>query len=325
MPEHTHHRAATGEQRVVPPPGAASHRLPEGTDPATAPLHGEHRGQHAPGAPHGQHRLSAAARRRAVRGTVSVGVVMALAGALFTANARLARGADERQPQDLAGLQSSEDARRQRLGEQVADLQAEVDALTQEQTEGLEWQSAGEAYDIASGKLAVTGRGITVQLNDAPADGPRPAGVGADDLVVHQQDLQAVINALWAGGAEAMALMDQRVISTSAFQCIGNVLSLQGRRYSPPYVVTAIGDPDKLRAALNADPAIRAYRTWVDAVGLGWNVTTPNDPLTVPAYDGAVDMTYASVPEGTEILPGLVAGPAPTAERAAAPDEGAAR
>jgi uncharacterized protein YlxW (UPF0749 family) len=255
------------------------------------------------------HRLARQRRGRALRGTVSIGLVMALSGALFTANARLARGTDARQPQDLAGLQANEDARRERLADQVADLRTRVDDLTQQQTDaGLEWQSAGQAFDIASGKIAVTGSGITVSLDDAPADGPRPAGTGPDDLVVHQQDLQAVINALWAGGAEAMALMDQRVISTSAFQCIGNVLSLQGRRYSPPYVVTAVGDPADLLAALDADPAVRAYRSWVDAVGLGWEVGRPTADLEVPAYDGSVDMRYASVPEGTEILPGLVAG-----------------
>lgn len=161
--------------------------------------------------------------------------------------------------------------------------------------------------DVASGTVAVTGTGVVVTLDDAAADGARPAGVTADDLVVHQQDLQGVINALWAGGAEAMALMDQRVISTSAFQCIGNVLSLQGRRYSPPYRVTAIGDPDALMAALDADPTVRAYRSWVDAVGLGWQVDESTEPLRVPAYDGSVDLAYARVPEGTEILPGLVA------------------
>ena len=50
-----------------------------------------------------------------------------------------------------------------------------------------------------------------------------------DDLVVHQGDVQAVVNALWAGGAEAMSIMDVRVISTSAVRCVGNTLLLHGR------------------------------------------------------------------------------------------------
>lgn len=254
---------------------------------------------------HHQHR---ARRRHALRGTISVGVVMALAGTLFTANARLSRGSDERQAVDLPGLQANEDARRERLAAQVEELRGEVDRLTAEQNaqSGIDWSSAGVAAEVASGQVPVTGEGLVVELDDADPNGPRPAGVGADDLVVHQQDLQAVINALWAGGAEAMMLMDQRVISTSAFQCIGNVLSLQGRRYSPAYVVTAIGDPAALLEALDSDPAIRAYKSWVAAVGLGWSVQERQD-LSLPAYDGPADLTYASVPVGTEILPGLVA------------------
>jgi uncharacterized protein YlxW (UPF0749 family) len=255
-----------------------------------------------------QHHQHRAGRRIGLRGALSVAVVMALAGALFTANARLSHGTNERQAVDLPGLQANEDARRDRLADQVEQLRTEVDALTAEQNaqSGFDWSSAGVAADVASGQVPVTGEGLVVKLDDADPNGPRPAGVGADDLVVHQQDLQAVINALWAGGAEAMMLMDQRVISTSAFQCIGNVLSLQGRRYSPAYVVTAVGDPDDLLKALNADPAVRAYKSWVAAVGLGWSVEQ-NADLSLPAYDGPADLTYASVPEGTEILPGLVA------------------
>ena len=83
-----------------------------------------------------------------------------------------------------------------------------------------------------------------------------------------------MVNALWAGGAEAMMLQDQRVISTSAVRCVGNTLILQGRVYSPPYVITAIGDVQGMRAALDADPAVTIYRQYVDALGLGYDVET---------------------------------------------------
>ena len=65
-----------------------------------------------------------------------------------------------------------------------------------------------------------------------------------------------MVNALWAGGAEAMMLMDQRVISTSAVRCVGNTLILQGRVYSPPYVITAIGDQDGMKQALDQSPEV---------------------------------------------------------------------
>ena len=90
----------------------------------------------------------------------------------------------------------------------------------------------------------MTGPGLVVTLDDAQRDpgSPLPPGVTPDDLVVHQQDLQAVVNALWAGGAQGVQVMDQRLVSTSAVRCVGNTLILHGRVYSPPFVVKAVGD-----------------------------------------------------------------------------------
>jgi uncharacterized protein YlxW (UPF0749 family) len=131
-------------------------------------------------------------------------------------------------------------------------------------------------------------------MSDAPrdADGNYPAGVDPDDLVVHQQDVQSVVNALWAGGAEAMMIMDQRVLTTSAVRCIGNTLLLQGRTYSPPFVVTAIGASDPMIAALDVEPGVQLLRQYVDRFALVYE-TTSVDQVTLPAYDGPIRLTSA--------------------------------
>ena len=119
----------------------------------------------------------------------------------------------------------------------------------------------------------------------------RASGLGHQrDLVVHQQDVQAVMNALWAGGAEAMSLQDQRVVSTSAFRCVGNVLCLQGRLYSPPYVIRAIGDPDAMIGRARRDPSVQTYlglrrRRRPRLVGRDRWTTSSS-----PAYDGAAEL-----------------------------------
>ena len=86
---------------------------------------------------------------------------------------------------------------------------------------------------------AVEGPGLVVTLDDSPlwenmvdANG---SSANINDYVVHQQDIEAVVNALWAGGAESMQIMDQRVLFNSAVRCSGNVLLLQGKKYSPPF------------------------------------------------------------------------------------------
>ena len=97
----------------------------------------------------------------------------------------------------------------------------------------------------AAGRLAlrgagrpdpVRGPGLTVTLDDAPERRDRLGGHATpNDLVVHQQDIQAVVNALWAGGAEAMTIQGQRVIATTGIKCVGNTVVLHGVPYSPPY------------------------------------------------------------------------------------------
>ncbi|GAA3158378.1 hypothetical protein GCM10020255_040180 [Rhodococcus baikonurensis] len=87
------------------------------------------------------------------------------------------------------------------------------------------------------------------------------------------------------GGAEAVGMQDQRIISTSAPRCIGNTLLLHGRTYSPPYVMSAIGDVARLEAALAAEPGIRIYKQYATRFGLGYTQATPSQ-ITVPAYTG---------------------------------------
>ena len=110
-------------------------------------------------------------------------------------------------------------------------------------------------------------------MDDAP-DSVRAEGVDADLLVVHQQDIQAVVNALWAGGAEAMTIQGQRVIATTGIKCVGNTVVLHGVPYAPPYAISAIGEPAGLRAALAASPALQIYRQYVDAYALVYRETT---------------------------------------------------
>ena len=141
---------------------------------------------------------------------------------------------------------------------------------------------------LAAGTQAVAGPTVQVTLTDARnVPDVLPDGISVDDYVVHQQDVQAVVNALWEGGAEAMMLMDQRVISTSAVRCVGNTLILQGRVYSPPYVITAIGNQTDLRASLDA--ARRSLSTSSGSARSGSATTCsraasrPSPPMPAPS------------------------------------------
>jgi uncharacterized protein YlxW (UPF0749 family) len=236
--------------------------------------------------------------RRPTLWSAVVPLVALVAGVLFALSAATARGTDLRSSSgDLPGLIRDQTRQNTVLADRVARLRAEVDRLSAQQAPGdlrvTQLTTRADTLMLAAGTQAVAGPTVQVTLTDAKnVPDVLPDGISVDDYVVHQQDVQAVVNALWEGGAEAMMLMDQRVISTSAVRCVGNTLILQGRVYSPPYVITAIGNRDNLKGALDRSPSVSIYRQWVDAVGVGYDVKT-SATQTFPAYAGSINLQRA--------------------------------
>lgn len=241
-----------------------------------------------------------AGRHRGSIWTVLVPVVALLAGLLFTTSATTANGTNLREDRTPQLVNLIGDRQRQisaALAQQSA-LQASVLSQTN-QIAGSDSSVAAQQQRAngllgSAGLVAVRGPALTVTLNDAPtsADGSLPKDATADDVVVHQQDVQAVVNALWAGGGEAMTIMGIRVISTSAVRCVGNTLLLQGVLYSPPFVITAIGDVPRMVSALDSSAQVTAYRQAVAAWGLGYQVRNRAN-VTLPAFSGSTDLQYA--------------------------------
>ena len=233
---------------------------------------------------------------------VLVPVVALSAGLLFATSASTAQGTDLRGGRrlQLTELIGQERARVRQLEARAAGLRREVvDAATSSAARGRAAVSGTDrALELAAGLTPVTGPSLTVRLDDAPVGGGPPPGSVPDDLVVHQQDVQAVVNGLWAGGAEAMTLMGQRVVSTSAVRCVGNTLILHGRVYSPPFVVQAVGDQPGMRRALDRSPGVQLFLGFVDRFGLGYDVAAASR-TRLPAYDGPLDLPAALGPAVT--------------------------
>ena len=229
-----------------------------------------------------------------------VPVACACAGLLATTSMINARGTDLRggRHTDLIGI----------VGEQrqsVQDLRREMDAL-QAQVDDLANQVGGTKIDefrrqldelsIPAGLSALEGPGLVVTLDDAPDDQPGADDIDENLLVVHQQDIQAVVNALWSGGAEAVSLQDQRIISTTGIKCVGNTVVLQGVPYSPPYQIAAVGDSSAMYNALLASDDVSTYLQYTEPpYNLGWTLRE-SAQLTVPGYDGPLDLGYADAP-----------------------------
>ena len=225
--------------------------------------------------------------------------VFAVAGTMFVAGAAASPGGDLR-VDSTGGLRDAIAAR----AEHNAGLQEGIDDLSDRVRALQEYGATGAGLDAvldqaaelapAVGLTEVRGPGLTIVLDDADAPNPIPDGLTGDDYIVHQQDVQGVVNALWRGGASGVTVMGQRLVSTSAVRCVGNTVILQGRVYSPPFVIEGVGDVPTMRRALEADESVRFFRAWAREVGMRYEATAARE-LVLPAYTGPVTAKHAEV------------------------------
>jgi uncharacterized protein YlxW (UPF0749 family) len=226
-------------------------------------------------------------------------VVVLLSGTLFVVSAQSSEGTDLRPGRydDLASLVAAESERYEKLAGQVTALNAEVAELGSQVEDDTVQRAQAEIERLRdpAGLVERTGPGVQVTLSDAPAEVIDAAGTADKNLlVVHQQDIQAVVNALWKGGAEAVTIAGQRIISTTGIKCEGNQVLLQGLPYPQPYVIQGIGDPGSLTTAIATDRYLQVYREQANDpdIAVGWDFDPLNE-LTAPAYDGLLGLSYA--------------------------------
>jgi uncharacterized protein YlxW (UPF0749 family) len=222
-------------------------------------------------------------------------LVFVAAGALFVTSEVSSGGTDLRAGRydDLAGLANAEAHDLSALRTRTSTLTRQVDRLTADlasSTDDAE-QRKVEALRGPAGLDPVRGPGVTVTLDDAPDDKLQAAGNDVSDLLVHQQDIQAVANAMWAGGAQAMTIQGQRVVATTGIKCVGNTVVLHGVPYSPPYRISAVGPVTSMLSSIDQSPYIALYLQQVRN-GLGW-AESRHASMRMPGYSGSTELDYA--------------------------------
>lgn len=201
--------------------------------------------------------------------------------------------------QDLSQLVSGENDRVEAQIDQVARMRAEVEDLTADISDGEVRAARTDAatVGVTAGFSEVTGPGLSITLSDAPPEQAEASTRYAlSDFVVHQQDIQAIVNALWAGGARAVTVQGQRIISTTSIKCEGTMVTLDGLPFPQPYVISGVGDLTGMLAAIDADRRTSDYRAAAanPAIGVGWDLTAQPE-MTAAAYENPVTLAFAKV------------------------------
>jgi uncharacterized protein YlxW (UPF0749 family) len=172
---------------------------------------------------------------------------------------------------------------------QIAALRAQIDAL---ETEAAGRSAATRALRnqvaelrLRAGLTVVHGPGIEVEL----ANGiPAPDTTGQGRYLVNYQDVQDVVNLLFTQGAEAVAVSGRRITPLTGYSgSAGQVVIDQGPPLSSPIKVRAIGDRNRMLAAIDdpsALPDIRARQ-----VQFQLRVTFAGSPdIALPASDSSL-------------------------------------
>lgn len=151
--------------------------------------------------------------------------------------------------QDLIRILDDQNARADRLEQQVSQLRAQLAALQQSGTkdEAARQQAQQEAQDLA------------ILLGTTPATGPGvDVGITDPGHALKAEDLLDVIEELRGAGAETIQFGPVRVTTSTALQDRDGGISIDGTALAPPYRVLAIGDPATLDTALNIPGGVAA-------------------------------------------------------------------
>jgi uncharacterized protein YlxW (UPF0749 family) len=225
-------------------------------------------------------------------------LVFLVTGGLFAVSAANSEGTDLRpgRTTDLAGLVHVEDQHLRSLQAESRDLNREVEALAANSKDLRVRQAQAQARQARkpAGLTKVSGPGITVTLSDAPREVRDSSDEDINKLVVHQQDIQAVVNAMWAAGASAVTIQGQRVVTTTGIQCAGSSVQVNGLYFPQPYEISAVGDPDVLEERIAIDSYLGEYRrqSEISSIQIGWSLEREDD-IAAPAYAGLVRPAYA--------------------------------
>lgn len=142
-----------------------------------------------------------------------------------------------------------------------------------------------DKYNLILGKSDLIGKGIIITLKDGDAR----SSLG--DPLVHAQDVMHVVNALRNAGADAISVNNQRVVDSTAYNCIGNVITINGEKVGVPFVIKAIGLPSQLYGSLTMNGH---YLSILESEGVKVNVEqVDKETIIIPKYEGIYKLEYA--------------------------------
>ena len=181
------------------------------------------------------------------------------------------------------GLQSRAD----QLGDEVSQLrEAELGGAAVARLRDLEAQT---------GLAPVRGSGARVTIGDGPTPINPVTGNRSTEARVRDSDLQLAANALWAAGAEAIAVNGQRLTATSTIRQAGEAILVDFQPVTAPYTLEAIG-PGDLAEAFRDGYAGKFFRELVSRYGMSFEAKSAKGMTLDAATELKLRVTVVATP-----------------------------
>lgn len=203
----------------------------------------------------------------------------------FRTNSSVGSGIPTERYQELTIEKKQVETDLTNLEEEVADLTAKIEEARKGRTEAADvLESELNKIKLYAGLTTLAGPGVEIVMENPPQ-----THSGAGFYNIRDEDLLKVINDLRGAGAEAISINDQRILATSEVRQAGNHINVNLTRLSPPYRITAIGNPGALKSSLEIKGGLVEY---LAANGTIVEVRQ-SDNVQVPAYSGPLRFDYA--------------------------------
>lgn len=135
------------------------------------------------------------------------------------------------------------------------------------------------------GLTDVTGQGVTATLTDGLETSNM---LDPESVLVHAENVLAVVNELKNAGTEAISINGKRVVTSTSIMCDGNVIVVNGEKISSPIQIMAIGLPEQLYTLKRAGGTLSLYESKGKIVEM-----TKSNKITIPKYAGVISFKYA--------------------------------
>ncbi len=142
-----------------------------------------------------------------------------------------------------------------------------------------------ERSRILAGLVDLEGAGVAVTVNVIPVEDGGESGIVRN---IYHEDLLMLINELNAAGAEALSVNGERILSTTEIRNAGDYIVINTNRYSAPFEIRAIGNPDTLEASLKLLGGV------TDTLGEELDIKIHREEkIRIPKYNGVFQYDYA--------------------------------